>query len=103
MGGMVIGRGPGAVAEPGVVEEWNGRRAARFTELTLETYGRTCWLCGLPGATSADHVIPRSLGGAVFDLANLAPAHRSCNYRRGNRPAELFDAVESGIEFFSRR
>ncbi|MGE5273261.1 MAG: HNH endonuclease [Verrucomicrobiota bacterium] len=30
----------------------------------------------------ADHVVPRGLGGSD-ELANLRPAHRSCNGRRG--------------------
>ncbi|MFR9919935.1 HNH endonuclease [Corynebacterium striatum] len=49
--------------------------------LTLETYGTVCHLCGRDGATTADHVIPRSKGGDD-SLANLRPAHASCNYRR---------------------
>ena len=54
-----------------------------------------CHLCGQPFSDPsdpavADHVIPRSLGGSD-DIANLAPAHRSCNGRRGNRTkSELF-------------
>jgi len=97
----MVKHGPGKQAPEGVVEVWSGRKAQRWVQLTLDTYGRTCYLCGLPGADSADHVIPRSLGGAVFDLANLGPSHRSCNFRRGNRPVEVFDTVESGLAFFS--
>lgn len=93
--------GPGALAEPGLVETWGGRKAQRYVVLTLAEYGTTCYLCGLPGADSADHVVPRSKGGAVFDLANLGPSHRSCNFRRGNRPVHVFDTVESGLAFFS--
>jgi 5-methylcytosine-specific restriction endonuclease McrA len=98
----VIPHGPGALQPEGLVESWGGRKAQRYVDLTLSEYGRRCYLCGLAGADSADHVVPRSLGGAVFDLRNLGPSHRSCNYRRGNRPVEVFDTVESGIEFFSR-
>jgi len=42
-----------------------------------------CWLCGRPGATTADHVVPLSKGGHPFDPANLRAAHRSCNSSRG--------------------
>ncbi|WP_268746906.1 HNH endonuclease [Tomitella biformata] len=45
-----------------------------------------CHLCGKPGATTADHVQPRSLGGGD-GLDNLRPAHKACNSSRGNRPA----------------
>lgn len=99
----LLERGPGAVADPELPpQQWGGRRAQQWVRKTLAEYGTTCWLCGLPGADSADHVIPRSLGGAVYDLANLGPSHRSCNYARGNRPAETFgQIIESGLEFFS--
>jgi 5-methylcytosine-specific restriction endonuclease McrA len=47
-----------------------------------------CHLCGQgprPGDPFvADHLIPRAYGGPD-DPTNLAPAHRSCNGRRGNR------------------
>lgn len=95
--------GAGVLADPEApVERWGGRKAQAFTVLTLAEYGTVCWLCGLPGADSADHVIARSKGGAVYNLGNLAPAHGPCNYARGNRtpigPAAL---IENGEEFFS--
>jgi 5-methylcytosine-specific restriction endonuclease McrA len=43
-----------------------------------------CWLCGMPGATTVDHVIPRSHGGED-NVENLRPAHLRCNSSRGNR------------------
>lgn len=63
-----------------------------MTRLTLETYGDLCWLCGHGGATSADHVLPRSRGGSDA-IENLRPAHhdpcptcaRRCNAQRGNK------------------
>lgn len=96
-------RGPGVLADPSApTERWGGRKAQQYVKACLETYGSTCWLCGLPGANTADHVIPRSLGGAVYDLANLAPAHKRCNEARGNRPSLEFVAViENGMAFFS--
>lgn len=50
-----------------------------------------CHLCGKPGADSADHVIPYAEGGGD-DVANLRPAHKACNSKRGTRSVE-----ESGI------
>lgn len=96
-------RGPGLRAAPdGPVEKWGGRKAQQFVRLTLSTYGNVCWLCRLPGATTADHVIPRSKGGAVYDLRNLGPAHTHCNESRGNRSADNYELVESGTAFFSK-
>lgn len=74
---------------------WGGRGAASLTRLTLETYGTTCHLClkpvrldappRHPMRPSADHVVPRSLGGTNA-IGNLRPAHYGCNSRRGARP-----------------
>jgi 5-methylcytosine-specific restriction endonuclease McrA len=51
---------------------------------------KLCWLCGKPATAGdplvADHVIPRSRGGATT-RANLRAAHASCNARRGQAVA----------------
>lgn len=65
---------------------WGGRYAQQLRALVLEVKGEVCWLCGHPGATSADHVKARALGGTDA-LDNLRPAHRFCNTGRGARPA----------------
>jgi 5-methylcytosine-specific restriction endonuclease McrA len=48
-----------------------------------------CHLCGLPFTAAdqpvADHLVARAHGGSD-QLANLAPAHASCNLRRGAEP-----------------
>lgn len=100
----MLNHGPGVMADPTAApEKWGGRKAQEYVHLTLAEYGTTCWLCGLPGANSADHVIPRSLGGAVYDLLNLGPSHRKCNYARGNREAKHNDRiVENGMAWFTR-
>ena len=59
----------------------NGRRRRGLVRLVLQVKGRTCHLCGLPGATSADHLIPWAHGGRNV-LENLEPAHYSCNSAR---------------------
>ena len=33
-----------------------------------------------------DEIIPVSKGGSPIDRGNVAPAHRICNERRGNKP-----------------
>lgn len=97
-------RGPGKLADPNLpAEKWGGRKAIEFVKLTLQRYGRVCWLCGLPGSTSADHIIPRSKGGAVYDLANLGPTHKRCNESRGNRDATgPEDVIENGLAYFTK-
>jgi 5-methylcytosine-specific restriction endonuclease McrA len=100
---VVIQRGPGAMHEgPGPQPKWAGRKSTEYVKLTLSTYGTLCWLCGLPGATSADHIIPRSRGGAVYNLMNLGPTHKRCNESRGNTPADVYRAITTGIAWFDR-
>lgn len=72
----------------------NGRPWRRLVA-QLKATNRICWLCGHwinadlparhPMSFTADHVVPRSLGGPDT-LGNLRPAHRACNSRKGNRP-----------------
>lgn len=66
---------------------WGGRRVTRLVALVLAEYGDTCHLCGRPGATTVDHLVPRSAGGDD-GLPNLRPAHHSCNSARGAMPLE---------------
>lgn len=56
----------------------NARRRLKLVGMVLGLKGRTCHLCGLPGATSADHGVPWSHGGPNT-LDNLWPAHQACN------------------------
>jgi hypothetical protein len=64
-----------------------GRASQRMTQLVLETYGRECHL-RLKGctrvATTKDHVVPYSHGGADV-LENYRPACKPCNSKRQNR------------------
>jgi hypothetical protein len=47
-----------------------------------------CAYCGLAGATTMDHVLPRSRGGRT-DWLNAVAAHQRCNAAKGARtPAE---------------
>jgi 5-methylcytosine-specific restriction endonuclease McrA len=62
----------------------NARRRLRLVRLVLNTKGITCHLCGLTGATTADHLIPWSHGGRNM-LDNLWPAHGACNSSRQDR------------------
>lgn len=72
---------------------WAGRYALGKTGETLARWGRTCHLCRQPGATTADHLIPRSKGGTDDVETNLRPAHYSCNSSRGDRSLEEWFAA----------
>lgn len=69
---------------------YSGRRVRAFVDRVLAHYGTTCHLCGRDGANSADHVIPRSKGGAVWDLTNARPSHHKCNLRRGAQDLDAY-------------
>lgn len=71
--------------------ENNPRQRARLTAQVLATYGTVCHLCRTEGATTADHLIPRTAGGPNT-LANCRPAHRDCNVKRGSMPLTIWFA-----------
>lgn len=64
-----------------------------------------CHLCGEPMNMSkdlnndlratADHIIPKSQGGAID--GNIRAAHAICNRYRGNRPIYEFDTKASEL------
>lgn len=105
---MQLRHGPGTYADPDAkTERWGGRRAQEYVAATLAEYGDICIICGRPGSNSADHVIPRAEGGAVYDLANLGPAHAyphalRCNERRGKKPLRPVGIpIENGMKYFT--
>ena len=53
-----------------------------YRRWVLKTKPR-CHLCGIYGADSVDHIIPLSKGGRN-ERNNWAPAHRTCNFRKGD-------------------
>jgi 5-methylcytosine-specific restriction endonuclease McrA len=71
---------------------WQRRRAremgavgnftlAEWSQL-LVRYGHRCGYCGTAGPLQADHRVPLSRGGSHY-IANILPACRSCNLRKG--------------------
>lgn len=66
--------------------------------------GRACWLCGRP-AEVADHVrhVTRETSDAeFFDRANLGPACRKCNLRRGSAESLRRDTQRANSMLTSR-
>lgn len=74
---------------------WGGDKVYAIRKLVLATYGDQCHLCERHGANSVDHIVPASEAPHLeFDLRNMRPAHRDCNYSRGAMPLD---------EWFARR
>jgi len=68
---------------------WASSYATRLTRLVLQRDGAVCHYCGAP-ATTADHLVARSLGGSD-EPANLVACCTHCNYSKGagTRPATV--------------
>lgn len=70
--------------------------ARRAVRAWLKAQSRPCHLCGRaidyslpagdPWSFEVDEIVPVSKGGSPIDRSNVAPAHRICNQRRGNKP-----------------
>lgn len=70
----------------------NARRKVRAW---LKAQALPCHLCGRtidyslpsghPMSFEVDEIVPVSKGGSPIDRSNVAPAHRICNERRGNK------------------
>ena len=69
----------------GTTVERFGQGWARISRAVIERDGGVCHICGEEGADTADHLVPRSVGGDSTDMGLLAAAHRACNSRRGAR------------------
>ena len=50
-----------------------------------------------PLSFELDEIVPISKGGSHLDMENVAPAHRICNQKRGNRPIMRPSTSEGGL------
>jgi len=76
------------------VRRANGSRRTKL-RARVAAEGAPCHLCGKaidytlpaghPMSFELDEIVPVSKGGDPYDRDNVAPAHRICNQRRGNR------------------
>lgn len=63
----------------------DGRSWRQTKDAVLERDRCVCHICGQPGATTVDHLVPRAFGGSDAP-ENLAAAHETCNQLRGCGP-----------------
>lgn len=73
--------------------KWGGRKATNLREYVLRRDGGICWICGKPGATTIDHIKPKSTHPQLmWEPTNLKAAHGPATgtcpgqYARGNTP-----------------
>lgn len=72
---------------------WHGGSDTRWRTFRATVLARDRYLCTIrdKGCTvhaplrggHVDHIVPLSMGGAKYDLANVRAACRSCNLKRG--------------------
>lgn len=62
-------------------------RKQRLRVLERDQY--TCGYCGVPGASHADHIVPRVDGGGD-EMSNLIASCASCNQRKSSAPVSVF-------------
>ena len=72
------------VIEPPRHKRPSGRPWRRLVAAIVARDSGVCWICHLPGATSADHLVPLADGGSN-DPENLAAVHIYCNSARSAR------------------
>lgn len=56
-------------------------------------YGNICLACGQLRPLTADHIVPRSKGGA-FDISNIQPLCGPCNSSKGDRTIDYRPGAE---------
>lgn len=77
------------------VPKLSGTEWAAARKRAIATLDAICALCGgpidlqakmhTPLAVEVDHKVPRSRGGALYELDNLQLTHHKCNRKKGAR------------------
>lgn len=77
------------------VQKWNKTEWANARKRAIASKDPICAICHKeidleappfhPLAVEVDHIVPRSRGGAIYDLDNLQLTHSQCNRKKGAR------------------
>ena len=77
-----MGSAETAVAKISTHNPLGTRSYQKLAEFVRRNDRYRCRICGAPGLT-VDHIVPRHLGGAVFDLKNMRTLCGPCNMVKG--------------------
>lgn len=84
--------------------KWNKTEWALARKRAIASKDPVCSIChGLidleappfsPLAVEVDHIVPRSRGGAMYEVDNLQLTHSKCNRKKGARMASDYDGLK---------
>lgn len=86
------------------IQKWNKTEWALARKRAIASKDHICAICHKPIdveapafsplAVEVDHIVPRSRGGAVYEIDNLQLTHSQCNRKKGARMASDYEAHE---------
>lgn len=88
------------------IQKWNKTEWANARRRAIASKDPVCAICHIsidlqapafsPNAVEVDHIVPRSRGGAIYELDNLQLTHSRCNRKKGAKMASDYDGLEVG-------
>lgn len=86
-------------------QKWNKTEWALARKRAIASKDPVCAICHTyidvelpafaPLAVEVDHIVPRSRGGAIYELENLQLTHSRCNRQKGAKMASDYDGLSS--------
>jgi len=83
---------------------WNKTEWANARKRAIASKDPVCAICHgpidleapafSPLAVEVDHIVPRSRGGAIYDIDNLQLTHSRCNRQKGAKMSSDYDGLE---------
>ena len=85
---------------------WNRTEWAAARKRAIASKDSICAICNKPIdmeakafsplAVEVDHIVPRSRGGAMYELDNLQLTHSRCNRKKGAKMDDDYDGDATG-------
>lgn len=89
---------------PNIKPKWNKTEWATARKRAIASKDPICAICHTiidleaapftPLAVEVDHIIPRSRGGALYDIENLQLTHSKCNRKKGARMESDYEGLK---------